>query len=252
MAEPTKEELKRICEIFLIEYNRANKTSYKWIDERSYVASAQEDVDAILFSENNKQLNIQYKEVVWDVEYDKIRNKYATRIIERAKYWAKKKGLKNISISTNFSCKRIPTDKKEIDKIGYWLTEIACLTQGRARDDKTLFEYDKDDYNLLEPLLPYISYYIVRKSDSPSAVFGFGWSKDIPKPHPHYADVFINTINEKILKVDNKNTIFILEAISMPLDEIDIKEIKEAFKDKKIGEVWILQLFVNNTYCFKV
>jgi len=86
MSEPTKLQLQGIVELFLDEYNKINNSSYKWDNNKSYVANSSDKkwLDAIAFDKKSKELQIQHKEVVWDVINQDAEFKWKTSEIRQS------------------------------------------------------------------------------------------------------------------------------------------------------------------------
>lgn len=126
MSEPNQPQLQQIVEIFLEEFNKQNKTSYCWVKDKSYLAKSHDRkwADAVVLDKNNKELEIQHKEIIWDVFYDKVRSgaaeKVVKKLIETLKLW----GLTSYSVHLNFYQKKLPTTDNDIDDFCYWVAEF--------------------------------------------------------------------------------------------------------------------------------
>lgn len=126
MSEPTKLQLQDIVEIFLDEYNKINNSTYKWDNDKSYVAKSSDKkwLDAIAFDKKGKELQIQHKEVVWDVKYDKIRSGSTDKIVKKLIETLSNNGLSEITVHLNFHQKDIISSDKDIDEFCFWVVEL--------------------------------------------------------------------------------------------------------------------------------
>jgi len=132
MSEPGPSQLQQIVEIFLPEFNKQNNTSYRWVKGKSYVAKSSDKkwLDAIVFDKKGKELQIQHKEVVWDVKYDKIRSGATDKIIKKLIETLSNHGLSEITLHLNFYQKNVIPSDKEIEEFCYWVTELINLKLG--------------------------------------------------------------------------------------------------------------------------
>ena len=126
MSEPNTFQLQQIVEIFLTEFNKQNKTTFRWVKDKSYLAKSPERkwADAVVYDENGSELEIQHKEVVWDVAYDKVRSRATDKIVKRLIQTLKDQGLIEYSIHLNFYQKQILSTDKEIDDFCFWVSEL--------------------------------------------------------------------------------------------------------------------------------
>jgi len=126
MSEPDYSQLQQIVEIFLLEFNKQNKTTYRWVKDKSYLAKSSERkwADAVVYNKQGKELEIQHKEVVWDVAYDKIRSGAADKIVKRLIQTLTDQGLIEYSIHLNFYQKQMLSTDNEIDNFCFWVSEL--------------------------------------------------------------------------------------------------------------------------------
>jgi len=126
MSEPTKSQLKNIVEIFLYEYNKANNTLFEWDENKSYVAKSANKkwIDAIVYDKEGKELQIQHKEIIWDVKYDKIRNNITNKIVKKLRETLSNERLFELDVHLNFYQKKIISSDKDIDEFCFWVTEL--------------------------------------------------------------------------------------------------------------------------------
>lgn len=144
MSELSKSKLKEIVDILLDEYNTTHNTSYKWIKSKSYIADSliKPGVDAIAY-ESEKELEIQHKQVIWDVETDQIRNKLAKKVVDELIKYLKNQDLVQYSIHLNFDVNRIPATDDEIRELGFWIAHLI--------NSKTFDSYPKPPLLFLIP-----------------------------------------------------------------------------------------------------
>ena len=75
MSEPDYSQLQQIVEIFLLEFNKQNKTTYRWVKDKSYLAKSSERkwADAVVYNKQGKELEFvvelveQYKDAQFPI-----------------------------------------------------------------------------------------------------------------------------------------------------------------------------------------
>ncbi|MFH1827104.1 MAG: hypothetical protein ABH812_01560 [bacterium] len=129
MSEPTQLQLKNIVEIFLDEYNKDNNTSFEWNKDKSYVAKSSDKkwIDAIVYDKRGNELQIQHKEVIWDIKYDKIRSGATDKIVKKLIETLSSRGLSEVTVHLNFYQKNVISSDKEIDEFCFWIAELINL-----------------------------------------------------------------------------------------------------------------------------
>lgn len=132
MSEPVYSQLQQIVKIFLLEFNKQNKTTYRWVEDKSYLAKSSERkwADAVVYDKRGKELEIQYKEIVWDITYDKIRSGAADKIRKKLTHTLIDQGLNDYQIYLNFYQKDIITKDKDVDEFCYWVAELIRIKSG--------------------------------------------------------------------------------------------------------------------------
>lgn len=126
MSEPTQLQMKEIVNIFLTAYNTANHSKYHWDDNKSCVAktSSKRWIDAIVYDDQGKELHLQHKEIIWVIEYDKIRNGTSDKIVKKLIESLSSRGLSDIVVHLNFYQKKLISYDKDIDEFCFWVTEL--------------------------------------------------------------------------------------------------------------------------------
>jgi len=208
MSEPTQLQLKEIVEIFLVEYNKANKTTFSWDDKKSYVAKStnRKWLDAVVFDKKGKELYLQHKEVVWDVQYDKVRSDATDKIVKRLIGALSNQGLSEFTVHLNFYQKRIIVTDKDIDEFCFWVAEfIRTKSDGGYPKSYHLFLLPKTLHGYWIRIVSTLSVFIRGIRDS------FYIAVDKPtkvRQHIYSYDTSDDTYLNKIKKVTSYITIF--------------------------------------------
>ena len=94
--------------------------------EQSYVAKSANKkwIDAIVYDKEGKELQIQHKEIIWDVKYDKIRNNITNKIVKKLRETLSNERLFELDVHLNFYQKKIISSDKDIDEFCFWVTEL--------------------------------------------------------------------------------------------------------------------------------
>lgn len=253
MSEPNEEKLKSLVEIFLPFYNNAHKTDFAWKKGKSYLAnnSSKQYVDAEIFS-GKKKIEIQHKQVVWDIFHDVIRAGRAEKIISAIVDKMHSQGLNEYTFHVNFDSDVIPRDKETISRIAFFMSElIARKAHPFFSNTQAIFSFEKDDDLYLNELKPFFSYiHIFSRPGSEKPGFGFGWSKLEPRPLPHYG----NRIVEEVTKQANwyQGLVLLIEAATV-VDEYDFRLIAEQLNEHSYScEIWVVENFGSKRHATRI
>lgn len=260
MGELIEPQLKEVVEIFLSKYNGENDTNFKWDDDKSYTAESSDKkwTDAIVYDENGKELQIQHKEVIWDPEYDKIRAKAAEKISNNLKEFLRKNDLSEVLVLLNFYQKKIISSNEDVKKFCFYAAEFVNRklsdAQQWARHSSLLskkesgqyvYGYDLQDDMLLNEIKGITSYIdIFYRPGQNEPNIGYGYSDLEPRPLPHFGDVVVSEIMEKVInKYDGMITIV---NCNRPVDEDDYNLIISQIQNIPFnGQIWMVENFAS-------
>lgn len=248
-----RNEIKRVADIFVEQYNKKNNTSFSWTTD-SVCFEPGEPYDFQLIDGDKKLLIQVTRPDSYDLREYVFPNKCEAVISKINKRLYQKK-YKEHCVYLNFY--NPPKNEDEINELSYWLE---WFVENKINEDETKFSWNLEDDNYIEKIKPYISEFEIKKQPNyDRVIFTFGWHPKEPKSWRYPDETIVQAVfkkEKKYIKQGYKIDQMILIVISRPFPIIDapyyVNSIKSSIKSTGFKEVWLVDDFLNNENCVQV
>jgi hypothetical protein len=243
MAELHEGYAKKLVQIFLAEYNKQNKTSFLWIEDKSYLPKDKPYFDFVVF-DKDKELGIQHTFAVADSEREFARPNAASKVVNPLrKVLEENPRVPSLSLHLNFH--NPPRKSEDIKEAIYWL-EFFVTQKVSHPIGLSYFDYDSSfDDEYLPRIKKYIDDITIRPllqlTNEKHISIGYGWSKRIPEPWLDDAQRVSMAIDKK--EKDCKDVLLLIE-VGTPSVPFYVERMKEYSKTKDMKEIWIAEPFL--------
>jgi hypothetical protein len=252
MAEPSIIYSRLLVEIFLKEYNKQNKTSYKWLDDKSYQPKDKPYFDFIVYDGKN-ELGLQHINAVVDPEREFKLPKASRKVVDPLrKSLENNPNIPSLSVHLNFHNPPFKDDETSgaIFWLEYLITHKISTSLGLG-----YFNYDA---GFDEQVLPNVRKYINDieilpyrgKTKGKCISISYSWGKEKPESWPNDAFRIIQAVEKK--EKECRDIILLIESGWSSVNEAYIPEIVERLKPKKMKEVWIIETFLGREKAVRV
>jgi hypothetical protein len=240
--------MKIVANIFIEEYNRANKTQYKWIDEKSYQPGGK--TDFCLFDSSNR-LDVQLTRATADPVREFIRPGLSGKVVEEVRKYLERDKLPPISVYLNFS--NPPKNAKDRDDAIYWL-HYYLAQKVSSSIGLTYFSYDNSfDSQFLPQILKWVSDINIWSvsGEKGYARIAYGWDKDQkPEPWPGDDVRIIQAVEKK--KGLPEDIILLIDSGWSPISDYYIQPIVDSVSKSKIKEIWVVENFSQRERAYRI
>lgn len=251
MAELHEEYAKKLVTIFLQEYNKRNKTSYSWIEGKSYQPKNKTYFDFIVF-DGIKELGIQHTFAVADPEREFARPNATRKVIDALKTRLQNNPrVPSIFISLNFH--NPPRKTADTEEAIYWL-DMFITEKVSNPISLNYYSYDSSfDDQFLPQIKKFVDDIQIKPLLSPreekNISLGYSWSKQPAEP-------WMNDFGRVKLAIDKKEKecadILLLIEVGIPTADFYLKEMKEYAKTKNMKEIWIVEPYLGREKAIKI